>query len=161
MNNEQTLYRYWNAEELLYVGISINAYARAKKHRDKSKWWLDATHVTFERHPDRVSVMAAEKLAIQNEGPTYNIALKPKVRPVFTYIHPAPEPVVEEDLGPYTPNQVADIVRKHVETITAALRRGELHGTQSGKHSHWLIDDECIYPWMCGEPCPHGRGGRI
>ena len=28
-----TLYRFWNEDELLYVGISLNVFARLSQHR--------------------------------------------------------------------------------------------------------------------------------
>jgi ribosomal protein S27E len=71
--SEQTLYRYWAGETLLYVGISINAYNRAKQHQGNSKWWPEATHVTFEKFSSRQSVEDAEKAAIKAEKPLYNV----------------------------------------------------------------------------------------
>lgn len=71
--SNQTLYRYWQEEKLLYIGISINAYSRAKQHQVTAKWWPEATHVTFEKFPNRGAVEQAEKDAIKNEKPLYNV----------------------------------------------------------------------------------------
>lgn len=70
----QILYRFFNGDTLLYVGISINAYARASQHKNKSTWWEEATHVTFEKFDTRAEVDTAETLAIRAERPKYNIA---------------------------------------------------------------------------------------
>lgn len=70
---DQTLYRFWAKSKLLYVGISINAFARASAHRRGSEWWPLATRVTFEHFPDRAAVLRAESLAIRSEHPQFNI----------------------------------------------------------------------------------------
>lgn len=70
---EHTLYRFWDGEVLLYVGISVEAYKRASRHRRLSSWWPKATSVTFEPQPNREAALAAEKFAIQNERPIYNV----------------------------------------------------------------------------------------
>jgi hypothetical protein len=81
--SEQTLYRYWSGETLLYVGISINAYQRASQHSDNSQWWAEATHVTFEKYPSREDVIIAEKIAIRKERPIYNITHNSKTKDPF------------------------------------------------------------------------------
>ena len=73
MTTEHVLYRYFAENgDLLYIGISVDAYSRAKQHRDGSKWWPDAASVTFEKYPNRDAVSAAERLAIKAEKPIYN-----------------------------------------------------------------------------------------
>jgi hypothetical protein len=71
--SEQTLYRFWRRKELLYVGVSSEAYKRARQHAHSAKWWLDADRVTFEKFADRNAVLAAEKKAIQTEKPKHNV----------------------------------------------------------------------------------------
>ena len=70
---EQTLYRYWQGDDLLYIGIAINAYSRASQHSDTAQWWPEASHVTFEKYASREEVLIAEMLAIKSEHPQYNI----------------------------------------------------------------------------------------
>lgn len=70
---EHTLYRFWNKDLLLYVGISINAFARAKQHSTNSKWFQDADRVDFEKFSSRSAVEAAEIKAIREEHPLYNV----------------------------------------------------------------------------------------
>ena len=77
---EQTLYRFFDKNDvLLYVGISINAYNRAKQHQADKEWWPDVTQITLEKHPDRQSVELREKQVIAAESPLYNHCFnKPK-----------------------------------------------------------------------------------
>lgn len=49
----QTLYRFFDGDTLLYVGISINAYHRARVHQNSAVWWDEVTHVTFEKFDTR------------------------------------------------------------------------------------------------------------
>jgi hypothetical protein len=70
---EQTLYRYWQGDDLLYVGIAANAYSRAAQHSETARWWPEASHVTFEKYASREEVLIAEKMAIKREHPQYNI----------------------------------------------------------------------------------------
>lgn len=74
-SGKQTLYRFWSHNhELLYIGISSNLPQRITEHRQNKKWWTDIATITVEHFPDRASVSAAEKIAIQNERPLWNIA---------------------------------------------------------------------------------------
>jgi predicted GIY-YIG superfamily endonuclease len=69
----QALYRFFDAKgSLLYVGISLNPGARWKQHRADKPWWTEVANVTVEHHPDRQSVMDAEREAIKRERPRYN-----------------------------------------------------------------------------------------
>lgn len=75
MNPEapHTLYRFWEGGNLLYIGISINAYTRTKGHQSTAGWWPEATSVTFEKYPNRAAVLVAEREAIRAEQPKYNV----------------------------------------------------------------------------------------
>ena len=73
MNQPCDLYRWFDKDDnLLYVGISINAYNRAKQHRDQADWWDDAAKMTIEKFENRLLASDAEVLAIQNENPKHN-----------------------------------------------------------------------------------------
>lgn len=76
----QYLYRFWDRDKLLYVGISINAYARAQEHKRSSAFYPRATHVTFEYFSSREEVEAAERIAIQTEDPIYNVLWGKRLR---------------------------------------------------------------------------------
>lgn len=71
------LYRYFNdKDELLYVGISKSAVARAIQHQQQAEWWEEFSYMTRERFVIRGDAENAERIAIQNENPKYNIVHK-------------------------------------------------------------------------------------
>lgn len=70
-----TLYRHFDEQgTLLYVGISNDAIYRLKQHAGDKKCWVDdIASMTIERFATRSDAMIAEKNAIKNELPKYNI----------------------------------------------------------------------------------------
>jgi len=67
------LYRHFNAAgELLYVGISLNPFARLNGHAHMSHWSDDIVRIEIERHPSRDAAEAAERAAIAAEKPRHN-----------------------------------------------------------------------------------------
>ena len=88
---EQTLYRFFDDEgQLLYIGISINAFNRAKKHRQEKYWWPEVAAITLYRYKTRADVEEAERRAIKEEKPLYN---KTYADPIWQY---SPRPVPEQ-----------------------------------------------------------------
>lgn len=71
----QQLYRFSDAAgQLLYIGISINAAARAAQHKHDKNWWPDVATMTIETHDvDRQAIEAIERDAIKRERPRYNV----------------------------------------------------------------------------------------
>ena len=69
------LYRYYDADgRLLYIGISLNAVARATQHRADKHWWNDVARMTVEKIPgDRRHALEVERRAIRDEGPLHNV----------------------------------------------------------------------------------------
>lgn len=68
------LYRFYDADErLLYVGISLHAAHRASEHRGDKAWWGDVARMDVEHLADRAEALKAERRAIRNERPVYNI----------------------------------------------------------------------------------------
>ena len=69
------LYRYYDADgRLLYIGISLNAVARATQHRADKHWWNDVARMTVEKIPgDRRHALEVERQAIRDEGPLHNV----------------------------------------------------------------------------------------
>jgi excisionase family DNA binding protein len=68
------LYRHFDAEGvLLYVGVSLNAFARLAKHRNCSHWFGLVRNMTIEDFPSREDSLRAETEAIRNERPLHNI----------------------------------------------------------------------------------------
>lgn len=84
MNDKPTaLYRHFAADgSLLYVGISLSPLARLSQHRDSSPWYGEIARVEVEWHPNREAALAAEKAAIQAEGPRHNVIHARFGRPV-------------------------------------------------------------------------------
>lgn len=73
MSGKTDLYRYYEDDGvLLYVGISSDAYKRAKSHAKNSEWFIFQDKMTVETFDTRKEARAAEKLAIVNENPVYN-----------------------------------------------------------------------------------------
>lgn len=67
------LYRYYEADTLLYVGISHDAFRRATQHTERSAWYTRADRMTIERLPTRADARTAELDAIRTERPLFNI----------------------------------------------------------------------------------------
>jgi predicted GIY-YIG superfamily endonuclease len=73
----QHLYRHFAKDgTLLYVGISKSAIQRLFEHKDDSFWFNDIAKMTIENFHSREEVKLAEKEAIKNENPLYNIRNK-------------------------------------------------------------------------------------
>jgi DNA-binding transcriptional regulator YiaG len=67
------LYRYYNeADLLLYVGISWNAFSRFHGHKRKA-WFSDILKITIQQFPTRKALLLAEHAAIVDEAPRFNI----------------------------------------------------------------------------------------
>lgn len=67
------LYRIWNGEELIYVGISMSAYHRLHVHSRDKNWYYLATHITIQWFDTVQEAIQAETAAIQVEKPRFNI----------------------------------------------------------------------------------------
>lgn len=77
MSKQQSLYRHFNkAGELLYIGVSCRILQRVKEHSKHSHWWLEIARIEIEHFKDRAEVLEAEREAIKNEKPKYNIQLR-------------------------------------------------------------------------------------
>lgn len=68
------LYRHFNSDgELLYVGISLSTPQRLAQHMRGSKWADEIAHIQIERHSTRGKALEAERIAIENEMPLWNV----------------------------------------------------------------------------------------
>lgn len=68
------LYRFFDADgDLLYVGISLNPWTRWKQHKSVKDWAEDVASSTIEWHDTREEALDAERLAIIDERPRYNV----------------------------------------------------------------------------------------
>jgi predicted DNA-binding transcriptional regulator AlpA/predicted GIY-YIG superfamily endonuclease len=69
-----SLYRHFDREgRLLYVGISMNVFARLAQHRRESHWYSQITRVEIEHFDSREEVLAAEGEAIRGEKPLHDV----------------------------------------------------------------------------------------
>lgn len=67
------LYRFFGTDNrLLYVGITHYPSARFSQHKNH-KPWSEIRRIELETFPDRQSAEIAERLAIQQEGPLWNV----------------------------------------------------------------------------------------
>jgi len=74
MTKPTCLYRHYDKDDnLLYVGISLSAYTRLSQHKSNSEWAATAVKMTTEPFNSRVDALEAEKKAIINEKPLFNV----------------------------------------------------------------------------------------
>ena len=85
VNRRTCVYRTYDHDgTLLYVGISMNPDGRLYQHR-KSAWWPLVDEVTIQWFDGREAAKAAERRAIDDEEPLYNVARPirmPRIREV-------------------------------------------------------------------------------
>ena len=68
------LYRCFDKDSaLIYVGMSISIRRRLSQHINKAGWFSEVSEIKISRYPDGEQCRAAEKHAIRNECPKYNI----------------------------------------------------------------------------------------
>jgi hypothetical protein len=68
------VYRMFDTDGcLLYVGISLSVAHRMSRHRREKQWWSDIAKIELTHYLDHDSARAAERDAIQDEAPLYNI----------------------------------------------------------------------------------------
>ncbi|MBB4931872.1 putative GIY-YIG superfamily endonuclease [Lipingzhangella halophila] len=71
---ETLLYRYYDEHDvLLYVGVSANLMARQTNHEADSTWMDFAARSTIERFTARADAESAERTAIEEHQPLFNI----------------------------------------------------------------------------------------
>ena len=74
---ETNLYRHYDANNnLLYVGISLNAVYRLSQHKNGSAWYSEISKVEIEKFETREDAIKAERKAIKEESPKHNIRHK-------------------------------------------------------------------------------------
>lgn len=64
---------YGHDKQLLYIGITANPPARFTAHGKGKNWWSDVADIKLEHHDNRQALLSAERIAIKNERPRYNI----------------------------------------------------------------------------------------
>lgn len=68
------LYRFYGDQgQLLYIGVTLDPGTRWKTHSKDKPWWSLVASITVEQHPSRGTVLRAERAAIIEEHPRYNV----------------------------------------------------------------------------------------
>jgi RNA polymerase subunit RPABC4/transcription elongation factor Spt4 len=76
------VYRFYDeADDLLYVGLSMNVPLRFASHRDDKPWWIVVRRITLQPCLDRGEARVIEAKAIQEECPKHNIQRPTVIRP--------------------------------------------------------------------------------
>ena len=73
--SKTALYRFWDDDNLLYVGISLNVFARITQHKRDKDWFQEISNITVEHFDTREKALDAEAKAIKTENPKYNLAM--------------------------------------------------------------------------------------
>ena len=73
--SKTALYRFWDDDNLLYVGISLNVFARITQHKRDKDWFQEISNITVEHFDTREKALDAEAKAINTENPKYNLAM--------------------------------------------------------------------------------------
>lgn len=77
---QHLLYRFFDAEGvLLYIGRTNDLRRRFDGHSRAQPWWDEVVRSTVETLPDLPALKAAEKQAILDEHPKYNIVYNGRV----------------------------------------------------------------------------------
>lgn len=77
------VYRAFGADgSLLYVGVTSNPALRVGKHASTRPWWpREVRDVSWETYDNREAALAAERKAIEEEHPRYNVTHSAVNRP--------------------------------------------------------------------------------
>ena len=123
---EQTLYRFFGQDnQLLYIGISINAYNRYKGHLQTKTWMDEVVSITLEPHINRREVEQAEIEAIRSENPKYNRIRykKPEREPIESLIEN-----MAESMAKLTADEIATAFKGAFEGYAQLKRLGKDNG---------------------------------
>jgi hypothetical protein len=83
MHQRTALYRFFGADDqLLYVGITDRLGERWSTHMRTKPWWPKVRRQTSEWYDTRTAAADAERLAIREERPLYNVAHAVEPEPV-------------------------------------------------------------------------------
>ena len=78
------LYRFFDAnDQLLYVGISKTVLARMAQHFATKDWIPNDGYIKWTTHPTRLAAQEAERKAITNEKPKWNVAFNDEQTDVY------------------------------------------------------------------------------
>jgi hypothetical protein len=73
-NKSHALYCMYGPERrLLYIGLTTNLEDRLADHRSMKRWWEDVATIEIEHFPTRAGAVEAERRAIIDEVPQWNV----------------------------------------------------------------------------------------
>lgn len=138
MTDQHVLYRFYSATgELLYIGITNDAWRRFSQHRADKAWWPEVANICQQSFATSDELKAAESRAIRSEKPRYN-----KVHNGHS------APVISE------PGARHPLVGKFFHT-TRSCPHGSNVAVWQGRVVEVLSGDVLIielYEWLLGEP---------
>ena len=69
------LYRHFDSDgTLLYVGVSLDTLSRLRQHKENAHWFKLIHTVKIDSFATREEALTAERMAIKNENPLYNLS---------------------------------------------------------------------------------------
>lgn len=76
MSQATTLYRFYDVDgRVLYIGIAMGVHCRWARHAQEKRWWQEVASARLEHFPTREAATEAERAAIADEEPVYNVLL--------------------------------------------------------------------------------------
>lgn len=114
---QHVLYRIFDGEDLLYVGITDNITNRLLDHQTDKEWWQWNLKVELCFYPNRLALAKAEREAIAAEHPKYNV--QHRVEPVKVDVVFVDVGLADETVGAYWVSDAAwiDYCRETEERI--------------------------------------------
>lgn len=148
MNNQKTaLYRHFNADnQLLYVGISLSAIHRLSQHKT-SGWHDDIAKVDIIHFNNRTEALDAEKEAIKEENPRFNIAHRSKN--TFPIKVKEKRDCFNDKIVPLKTSLKLSIAAKQV-ILVGLLTRGKDEKVETGTGRFYLDINLGIYSKLIG-----------
>lgn len=124
------LYRFYDVQGyLLYVGITNSLEGRTSNHRSTKPWWGLVATMTVERFPSRAEAEIAERVAIRDELPAFNVQrfdpgylARHGFKPVVSVCWVCQQPVVEQLDDEYDPEV---LTRDHMACSDAVVHAYE------------------------------------
>lgn len=95
---EIVVYRLFNVEgDLLYIGQTGDISVRLRNHKHDKPWWDEVAEMRTTPYLSKGAAVEAERVAIREERPRYNVQLAVGSRKVVVNFR-VPEPVKEAAL---------------------------------------------------------------
>ncbi len=120
-----SLYRFYNDEGLLYVGISLNVFARISQHKREKHWFDEVSDISVSHFDTRDEALDEEAKAIKQEFPKYNIAMNngaytslDKTEEIARLEHETREPTMSDEFNTKYKELKEKIMHLALEKIT-------------------------------------------